>query len=153
MTRAIIVTTAALALAAATPRAQDIKPEPAHKTTTVVGCLEAGGADKSTFKLTNVARHEAARAEASAPVPVGTSGQKQEYDVRVESGIDAAMKPIELVAHVGHKVEITARLPEAAPAAQPKPGAAAAVPVAPDEQRELLMATAVKHVSTSCVSQ
>src|ERR1700682_755624 len=123
--RTISWISAAVCLLIAAPHAQDAErtqtapPAPAHNTMVLTGCL-AAGSDESTFKLTNATPN--AQASVSQPQPVGTSGERAEYELRAEKNLDTTgVAPLELKPFIGRQVEVTARSgDEPATSAPPK---------------------------------
>jgi len=152
--RAISWTLAAVCLLIAAPRAQNaVPPAPAHNTMVLTGCL-AAGPDESTFKLTNAMPN--AQASVSQPQPVGTSGERAEYELRAEKNLDTTgIAPVELKRFVGRQVEITARSGDG-PAASAPPTAAGGAkvdrdPTSPIEKKvRALTVVTMKQVSATC---
>ena len=121
----------------------------AHSTKVLTGCLRAGPGP-GTFILTN-ATPKVDPNDLAGP-PVGTSGEKVEYDLAAETGLDHSGPPVDLKAHVGQQVEVTARPAETAEA-PPAPSSAkqTAAENKPVERKPARVAvTAVKSLSSSC---
>jgi hypothetical protein len=119
----------------------------AHSTRLVTGCLRAGDASE-TYRLTNASP----RIDVAEPAgqPVGTSGDKLEYEVAADTGLDRSGPPIDLKPHVGQQVQLTVRPVEPAPAPSAKPAAQTAE-VRPSEHKPpRVIVTAVKSLASSC---
>ncbi|HEY3045801.1 MAG TPA: hypothetical protein VGJ39_17360 [Vicinamibacterales bacterium] len=157
--RTMFWTSTAAFLLLAIPHAQDgtrtppAPPAPAHNTMVLTGCL-AAGSDESTFKLTNATPNP--QASASQPQPVGTSGERAEYQLRAEKSLDkTGVAPVELKRFVGRQVEIVARSSEE-PVASDPPKAAGDAKADPDPSKPIekrarpLTVTAVKQVLATC---
>jgi hypothetical protein len=122
---------------------------PAHSTRLLTGCLQAGSASE-TYRLTGAtSRGDAVEV---AGQPIGTSGQKMEYDLAANTGLDRSGPPIDLKAHVGHQVEVTVRPAEIVPAAPVNAGGAQASAAAKPEERKpaRVLVTAIKMLAASC---
>jgi hypothetical protein len=124
----------------------------AHSTRVLTGCLRAGPAP-DTFMLTN-ATPRVDPNDLAGPA-VGTSGEKVEYDLTAETGLDRSGPPVDLKAHVGQQVEVTVRPAEIAvvpPAtsatSSSKETAAEAKPV--ERKPARVAVTALKSLSSSC---
>ncbi len=121
----------------------------AHSTKVLTGCLRAGPAPE-TFILTN-ATPKVDPNDLAGPA-VGTSGEKVEYDLAADTGLDHSGPPVDLKAHVGQRVEVTVRPAETAvapPAASSaKQTAAEAKPV--ERKPARVTVTALKSLSSSC---
>ena len=122
----------------------------AHSTKVLTGCLRAGPAP-DTFILTN-ATPKVDPNDLAGPA-VGTSGEKVEYDLAADSGLDHSGPPVDLKAHVGQRVEVTVRpaeTPVAPPAAAStsKQTDAEAKPV--ERKPARVAVTALKSLTSSC---
>jgi hypothetical protein len=119
----------------------------------LTGCL-AAGSDESTFKLINAIPNP--QASVSQPQPVGTSGERAEYELRAEKNLDTTgLAPVELKPFVGRQVEITARAGDE-PAASAPPKAVGDAKADPDPTKPIekrtrpLTVTAIKQVLSAC---
>jgi hypothetical protein len=126
-------------------------PAPAHETMVLTGCLMAG-ADPATFKLTNIL---STQPPADPRRPVGSSGERIEYELKAEARLDtASVAPPDLKQFVGHEVEITARPLASPPETGGKTAGAgtpeAAAPKAQEPKIEKLTVTAIKQVFATC---
>jgi len=83
---------------------------PAHKVFVLTGCLTAS-ADTGGFKLTDASAISRARPKGAAEAgAVGTSGQKDTYELQPVSGVNAeGVNADALKAHAGQSVEVTVR--------------------------------------------
>ena len=121
----------------------------AHSTKVLTGCLRAGPAP-ATFLLTN-ATPKVDPNDLAGPA-VGTSGEKVEYDLVPDTGVDRSGPPVELKAHVGQQVQVTVRpaenTVEPPAASSSKPTAAEAKPV--ERKPARVTVTALKSLSSSC---
>jgi hypothetical protein len=127
-------------------------PVPAHKVFVLTGCLTAAG-DTEGFKLTDASAIGQDRPKgAAAASAVGTSGQKDTYELRPVTGVNAeGMDAEALKAHAGQRVEVTVRPIEVL--AGPAPSAAnspsqGAKPIVPAPER--FSVTAIKRVTGTC---
>jgi hypothetical protein len=158
MTKALLGSAVALVwcAAAAVAQQQPAPPAegvPAHKVFVVTGCLTAS-ADTGGFKLTEASAigQDRPRGAAKADGAVGTSGQKDTYELQPAVGVNAeGVSADDLKAHAGQRVEVTVRPIEAL--AGPAPSAAnspsqAAKPIEPAPER--FSVTAIKHVGGTC---
>jgi hypothetical protein len=134
---------------------QNTKPEQAHKTIVLTGCLQAGSSP-SLFRLTNASpspeQGVAGQPSPAQPAPRGTSGEASEYELTSSgSQADVDAKAVDLGAHVGHRVEINVRPIAPVPAVPPKPGDTAAAKSPVDEKLlERMSVVAIKHVAAVC---
>jgi hypothetical protein len=125
------------------------QPASAHSTKVLSGCLRAGPAP-DTFLLTN-ATPKVDPNDLAGPA-VGTSGEKVEYDLAADSGLDHSGPPVDLKAHVGQRVEVTVRpaepvvAPPAASSTKQTPNEAAPV----ERKPARVAVTALKSLSSSC---
>ena len=121
----------------------------AHSTKVLTGCLRAGPAP-GTFILRN-ATPKVDPNDLAGPA-VATSGEKVEYDLAVDTGLDHSGPPVDLKAHLGQQVEVTVRPAETAEAppapSSAKPTAAEARPV--ERKPTRVAVTALKSLSSSC---
>jgi hypothetical protein len=122
----------------------------AHSTKILAGCLRAGAAPE-TFVLRN-ATPKVDPNDLAGPA-VGTSGEKVEYELAADTGLDHSGPPVDLKAHVGQQVEVTVRPADTTDATPPaastaKPAAPEAKPV--ERKPARVAVTAIKSVSASC---
>ena len=121
----------------------------AHSTKVLTGCLRAGPAPE-TFILRN-ATPKVDPSDLAAPA-VGTSGEKVEYDLAANTGLDQSGPPVDLKAYVGQQVEVTVRPAETAEAptasSSARQTAAEAKPV--ERKPARVAVTALKSLSPSC---
>ena len=146
---AVALSVLAVNLQAQQPGTSPQQPASAHSTKVLSGCLRAGPAPE-TFLLAN-ATPKVDPNDLAGPA-VGTSGEKVEYDLAADTGLDHSGPPVDLKAHVGHRVEVTVRPAEtvvAPPAASsPKQTSAEAKPV--ERKPARVTVTAIKSLSPSC---
>lgn len=142
---------------AATPFAQQRSaptptPEPAHKVSVLTGCLSGGAAAAPAFKLTDVSPvGQAAPGRATDAGAVGTSGQKESYELQPVSGLESKGLDAEaLKSHVGKRVEMVVRPLEslAPPQATGLAESQAAKPVDPRPER--FSVTEIRRVIGNC---
>ena len=125
---------------------------PAHKVFVLTGCLTAGG-DTEGFKLTDASAIGQDRPKGAAVAgAVGTSGQKDTYELRPIKGVNGeGVDADALKAHAGQRVEVTVRpievLPGPAPSAANSPSQVAR-PIEPAPER--FSVTAIKRVTGTC---
>lgn len=121
----------------------------AHSTKVLTGCLRAGPAPE-TFVLQN-ATPKVDPNDLAGPA-VGTSGEKVEYDLAADTGLDHSGPPVDSKAHVGQRVEVTVRpaeTTEAPPAAsKATPTAAEAKPI--ERKPARVAVTALKSLASAC---
>jgi hypothetical protein len=125
---------------------------PAHKVFVLTGCLMAS-ADTGGFKLTDASAIGRDRPKGAAETgAVGTSGQKDTYELQPLPGTNAeGVNADDLKAHAGQRVEVTVR-PIGVPAG-PVPSAGnspseAAKPIEPAPER--FSVTAIKRGIGTC---
>jgi hypothetical protein len=126
--------------------------EPAHNVFVLTGCIREGSETTPTFKLTDASSiGQPVPGRAAGSTAVGTSGQKDSYELRPVSGIDSqGLDAKALMAHLNERVELVARLIET-PAPAPPTGAAlaqAAKPTEPAPQR--FSVTEIRRVLGTC---
>ena len=119
-----------------------------HSTRVLTGCLRAGPAPE-TYRLTDAT--PSLDTKELAGQPVGTSGQKAEYDVAADTGLEHGGPAIELKPHVGQQVELTVRPAETAVAPPAHPTAQSAAEVKATERKPArVIVTGIKSLSSSC---
>lgn len=157
MKKAVFGSAVALAwcVAAASAQQQPAPPpeaRPAHKVFVVTGCLTAS-ADTGGFKLTDASAIGRDRPRGAAQAgAVGTSGQKDTYELQPVSGANAeGVEADALKAHAGQRVEVTVRpieLPAGPAPTGANPPSQAAKPIEPAPER--FSVTAIKRVTGTC---
>jgi hypothetical protein len=138
------------------PQAPTVQPQqaaqapaaPAHKTRVLTGCLRPGDAAE-TYRLADVIPPPDANEPGGQSV--GTSGQKVDFDVTADNGLDRSGPPIDLKPHVGQQVEVVVRPVETA--VERQSNSAAPSEAKPIERKpERVIVTAIKSLGTSCAS-
>lgn len=130
----------------------DQAPKPgasAHSTKVLTGCLQAGAAAES-YTLKN-ATPRVDPQDLAGP-PVGTAGEKAEYEVVAENGLERSGPPVDLKPHIGQQVELTVRPAEAtAPPPAKSNTTQTSAELKPVERKPArVTVTAVKSLSPSC---
>ena len=123
----------------------------AHSTKVLTGCLRAGPAP-DTFLLTNATPKVDPNDNDLAGPAVGTSGEKVEYDLAANTGLDQSGPPVDLKVYVGQQVEVTVRPAETteAPTASSSARQAAAEAKPVERKPARVAVTALKSLSSSC---
>lgn len=158
MKKILLGSAVAIAWCVAAPSAQQQQPSPspesapAHNVFVVTGCLRAGPEVTPVFKLTDASSTgQPPPGRAAEAGPVGTSGQKNSYELRPVSGLSAqGLNADALKAHVGQHVEVVVR-PIESPAPGPAAGVAdaqAAKPIEPAPER--FTVTEIRRVIGTC---
>jgi len=157
MKKTVLGSAAAVAWCVAAPFAQQqpapsSTAEPAHNVFVVTGCLTAGEEATPTFKLTEASSvGQPAPGRAAEAEAVGTSGQKDSYELRPVSGLGAqGLDADALKTHVGQRVEVVVR-----PVESPAPSPAAGVAEAQTAKRidpapKRFLVTELRRVIDSC---
>ena len=149
---AIAITWCIAAPSAQQPPAPSPTPEPAHNVSVVSGCLTAGPEATSTFKLTDaVSIDQPSPGRAAETGAVATSGEKQSYELRPVSGLNAqGLDADALKAHVGQRLEVVVR-PIESPAPAPATGLATVQAAKPNEPApKRFSVTEIKRVIGTC---
>jgi hypothetical protein len=125
--------------------------KPAHKVFVLTGCLTAS-ADTGGFKLTDASAIGQDRPKGAPEAgAVGTSGQKETYELQPVSGVNAeGVNADTLKAHAGQRVEVTVRPIEVPPGPAPSTAdpPSEAKPIQPAPER--FSVTAIKPGTGTC---
>jgi hypothetical protein len=116
MNKTLLASAVVVTWSVATPFAQQqpapsSATEPAHKVLVLTGCLSGGAATTPAFKLTDVSPlGQATPGRATDAGAVGTSGQKESYELQPVSGLESkGLDADALKSHVGKRVEMVVR--------------------------------------------